>query len=196
MYVWPKKYAFVEHVRSFTIDKRSKWEYKDIGNILHKTEVTHRLMEEQEKDYMLRYVFGYIFLLSNRIQTLMDSYLGASRLTTRQWLMLAVIDEFFDGPPTLSEAARVMGTSHQNARRMAGKLEENGFLQVQKDPLDSRTLRLVLTDQTMSMIDALHQQDQGFFRRMSSGCSDEDLVVLYRCLCRLESNALGQEVRP
>ena len=142
---------------------------------------------------MLRYVFGYIFLLSNRLQTLMDASLVPRNLTTRQWLMLAVIDEFFDAPPTLTQTAQAMGTSHQNARRMAGKLEESGYLLVEKDTVDSRTLRLVLTEKTREMIAPRHQEDQVIFRNLLEGCSDEDLGVLYRSLCRLEANAISQE---
>ncbi|MCS4517459.1 hypothetical protein JTS93_20945 [Clostridium botulinum] len=37
------------------------------------------------------------------------------------------INEFFKEPPTLSELALEIGTSHQNAKQIAIKLEEKDF---------------------------------------------------------------------
>ncbi len=90
------------------------------------------------------HIFGMLFLLSNKLETLGNNFLG--ELTTKQWFFMLILMNFFKEPPTLSELALEMGTSHQNAKQIAIKLEEKGFLVVKKDTKDKRVLRLTPTN--------------------------------------------------
>lgn len=49
------------------------------------------------------------------------------------------------GRPTLSEVARSMATSHQNAKQVALAVERKGYILIEPDPADGRSKRLVPT---------------------------------------------------
>jgi DNA-binding MarR family transcriptional regulator len=93
-----------------------------------------------------------------------DEYLEQFGLTTRQWLLLAVLDKQFPGSaPSISEATAVFGTSRQNVKQVALQLERRGWLRVEPDPADRRMLRLVLTDKRAVFDDPAVQADQATF---------------------------------
>jgi DNA-binding MarR family transcriptional regulator len=75
----------------------------------------------------------------------MDALLAPLDLTTRQWLLLAVLSRA-DRPLSLSEAAARYGSSRQNIKQIAVGLQRRGYLRLAPDPLDARTLRLHPTD--------------------------------------------------
>ncbi len=47
-------------------------------------------------------IFANVFLLSNRLQTILDREMG--EVTSKQWLVLVMLG-MFDEPPTLKELA-------------------------------------------------------------------------------------------
>lgn len=91
--------------------------------------------------------FGGFFVLAQHLTRLGDAHLAQLALTTPQWLLLAVLTRAFPGrTPSLSEAAAVYGSSRQNVKRMALGLQERGYVRLQADPRDARTVRLEVTD--------------------------------------------------
>ena len=58
---------------------------------------------------------------------------------------MLVVTHLFEKPPTLQAAADALGTSHQNAKQIAVKLQEKNYLKIEKDKSDSRSLRLIPT---------------------------------------------------
>ena len=91
-------------------------------------------------------VFGAAFMLTQYLTRHADEALVPLELTTRQWLLLAVLVKRFQGEsPSLSEAATAYGSSRQNVKQIARQLEERGYLRLLPDPDDRRTLRLQLT---------------------------------------------------
>lgn len=92
-------------------------------------------------------VFGYIFVLAQQLTRRTDALLAPLNLTTRQWLLVAVLVKAFpDQQPTLSATARVYGSSRQNVKQIALQLQERGYLRLVPDPADQRALRLALTE--------------------------------------------------
>lgn len=86
-------------------------------------------------------------MLLQQLTRRVDEALEPMGLTSRQWLLLAVLTRGFPGTsPTLSEAAAVFGTSRQNVRQIAGQLAARGYLTLDTDPADARATRLTLTD--------------------------------------------------
>jgi DNA-binding MarR family transcriptional regulator len=115
-------------------------------------------MDEQEVAAQL---FGSLFVLVQRMSRVADEELAALDLTSRQWLLLAVVTKAFpDGPPTLSQAAAVYGTSRQNVKQIAVQLQRQGWLTLRSDPADARSTRLVLTDKVARFADPAVQQGQ------------------------------------
>jgi DNA-binding MarR family transcriptional regulator len=109
-------------------------------------------------------LFGSMMVFSQQLMSRADEYLAPFGLTSRQWLLLAVLDKRFPGSaPTISEATEVFGTSRQNVKQVALQLERRGWLRVEPDPVDRRMLRLVLTDKRALLDDPAVQADQAAF---------------------------------
>jgi DNA-binding MarR family transcriptional regulator len=92
-------------------------------------------------------VFGSLFVIVQHLTRRLDDALVPLGLTSRQWLLLAVLQRWFaDHHPSLTEAAGRYGTSRQNVKQVALGLERQGYLRLILDPADRRTTRLVVTD--------------------------------------------------
>jgi DNA-binding MarR family transcriptional regulator len=90
---------------------------------------------------------GSVFVVAQHLDRLGDVVLAPLGLTTKQWLLLAVVERAFGGRhPTLTEAAAVYGSSRQNVKAIAHGLEAAGYLRIVRDAADRRALRLVPTE--------------------------------------------------
>jgi DNA-binding MarR family transcriptional regulator len=91
--------------------------------------------------------FGSAFVVVQHLTRLADEALADWDLTTRQWLLLAVLSRGAGGDsPTLSQAAAAYGSSRQNVKQIALGLQARGWLRLEPDPGDARATRLVLAD--------------------------------------------------
>jgi DNA-binding MarR family transcriptional regulator len=92
-------------------------------------------------------VFGSIFVVVQHLARRADAELAVLDLTTRQWLLLAVLTKSSPGgSPSLSEAAEKYGSSRQNVKQIALGLEARGFVRIVPDRDDARTTRIELTE--------------------------------------------------
>jgi DNA-binding MarR family transcriptional regulator len=92
-------------------------------------------------------LFGSIFVVVQHLARRADAELAALDLTTRQWLLLAVLTKWFPGRrPSLSEAADKYGSSRQNVKQIALGLQARGFVRLVPDRDDGRTTRIELTE--------------------------------------------------
>ena len=92
-------------------------------------------------------IFGSVFLIAQHLTRRADRELADLGLTTRQWLLLAVLTKTFPGvSPTLSQAAQEYGSSRQNVKQMALGLETRGFVRLVADPADARATRIEVTE--------------------------------------------------
>ncbi|EPS49211.1 MarR family transcriptional regulator [Clostridium botulinum CFSAN002367] len=126
------------------------------------------------------HVFGMLFLLSNKLEALGNNFLG--ELTTKQWFFMLILMNFFKEPPTLSELALEMGTSHQNAKQIAIKLEEKGFLVVKKDTKDKRVLRLTPTNKIEKYVKLRKDKDHFFIEKFFNVLTKEEVKIFMRVL--------------
>ena len=129
---------------------------------------------------MQKYIFGSIFLIANRLQVLGDQYLGEDSVTTKQWFLNAIISQFGDNPPTLSEVADLAGNSRQNVKQLALKLEEKGFLTIQKDEQDARALRLKLTEKSLEFWGKRQKKDHEYITGLFEELSEEETYCIYK----------------
>jgi DNA-binding MarR family transcriptional regulator len=103
-------------------------------------------MDESELMAARAGLFGSMFVIVQHLTRAADRELAGLGLTTRQWLLLAVLTKGFpDHSPSLSEAAEQYGTSRQNVKQIALGLESAGFVRLVTDPTDARTTRLEVT---------------------------------------------------
>ncbi|ROO87369.1 DNA-binding MarR family transcriptional regulator [Actinocorallia herbida] len=88
--------------------------------------------------------FRVLLTTGQRLHTLMDERLRADGLTTQQAALLTVV-KAMDGP-SVTGAARALGTTHQNAAQIVTALTRKGFLRTEPDPADRRRRVLVATE--------------------------------------------------
>ncbi|KEI80858.1 MarR family transcriptional regulator [Clostridium botulinum] len=132
------------------------------------------------------HVFGMLFLLSNKLEALGNNFLG--ELTTKQWFFMLILMNFFKEPPTLSELALEIGTSHQNAKQIAIKLEEKGFLVVKKDTKDKRVLRLTPTNKIEKYVKLRKDKDHFFIEKFFNVLTKEEVKNIYGSFTKLLDN--------
>ena len=134
---------------------------------------------------MLAYIFGEIFVLSNKLQILGDAF--DKNITVKQWLFIVSATKFSE-PPTLSEVARFISYSRQNAKRLAAVLERRGFLTILKDRNDARALRISLTPKCTKYFKKREQEELKFIDRLFTGFDTELTDRFYKGLLKLEKN--------
>lgn len=104
-------------------------------------------MDESELLAARAELFGSVFVIVQHLTRNADRELVDLGITTRQWLLLAVLTKAFRGhSPSLSEAAHEYGSSRQNIKQIALSLEARGFVRLVPDPTDARTTRIELTE--------------------------------------------------
>lgn len=131
-------------------------------------------------------VFGSLFVVQQHLTRRTDAALADLGLTSRQWLLLAVLSQAFRGRgPSLSEAGERYGTSRQNVKQIALGLESRGYVRLVPDPDDGRTTRLELTEQA-AIFDtpALQARGEELLRSAFAGLTGDDIVTLQDILHR------------
>ncbi|MBS7007484.1 MarR family winged helix-turn-helix transcriptional regulator [Anaerostipes sp.] len=92
------------------------------------------------EDYDSRHqLFGTLFIISNKLQSSGDRFY--KEITTKQWFLLAALQSF-EYAPTFNELSALMGSSHQNVKQIALKLEQKGYAEIETDPDDRRKSRI------------------------------------------------------
>ena len=119
------------------------------------------------------FIYGAIHLLANRLQTVGDRI--DPTISSKQWFLLAVIAKFTEAPPNIGDVAEVLGTSRQNVKKMANILERQGFLKMEKDKSDLRSIQLFLTKKCRAYFKSREQQEIECLERIFVGMDDEIL---------------------
>jgi len=130
-------------------------------------------------------IFGMIFLLGQRWQTLGDLELASIGVTTKQWLLLITLYVFFKDPPTLNQLTEAMGSSRQNVKQLASNLQRSGFLEIFQDTVDKRILRFRLTQKNAEIWEARAQRDQEYVSSLFGDASPQDIITTRTTLERL-----------
>jgi len=115
-----------------------------------------------------------IFLLSNRLQTVMDK--GLQEITSKQWILLIILGTF-EGAPTLKELSHKCGITHQSTMQLVKKLADKGYLVIEEDKKDKRAIRISFTDKRDKWTDQYAKQNMDFIEKMFSDLSDEEIEV-------------------
>lgn len=143
---------------------------------------------EEDALYREKIIYGSIFFFANRLQVVMDRFLREQGITSKQWFLTVTIQEFFKEPPTLNEVSRAMGSSYQNVKQLALKLEEKGFLKIEKDSKDKRVLRLKLTQESQIFWESREDESKNFLLGFFKDLSQEELNYMYSGFEKLGRN--------
>lgn len=122
------------------------------------------------------FIFGTLLILANKIDTVLSRELKDFDITSKQWFLSLVIDNLFDEDPTISEVAKEMGSSHQNVKQVALKLENKGMLRLEKDAKDGRSTRLKFTEKSSEVWSKTQIKGEGFTQGLFRGISEDELA--------------------
>ena len=137
------------------------------------------------------YIFGSLFALANRVQLLGDQ--AYPELSTKQWLLIAMISKCENGAPTITEISRLIGSSHQNVRKMAAILEKRGFIQINRDEKDARALRVVLSEKCKEYFKGREQTELEFLKRLFADFSADQICAFYSGMQKMAENVSKME---
>ncbi len=136
-----------------------------------------------------KFVFGSVQIVANKMNTLLERELKEYDITSKQWFLTVVIENSFDKPPTIKEAAKAMGSSHQNVKQLALKLEQKGLVSLEKDKKDGRVTRIRLTDLSYKFSEIIQAKASIFTGDLFMGIVAEEMskarIVLYSMMSNL-----------
>ncbi|MBU4539951.1 MarR family transcriptional regulator [uncultured Acetobacterium sp.] len=135
-----------------------------------------------------KFIFGSVQIVANQMDTMLERELKAHNLTTKQWLLTVVVANNFDHDPTIKEVAKAMGSSHQNVKQVALKLEQKGFVVMEKDPQDARITRIKLTQAVDAFGREILEKSVIFTDKLFNGISAEELAMTRSTLKKLLIN--------
>lgn len=144
-------------------------------------------------------IFGSVFVIVQHLTRRADGELADLDLTTRQWLLLAVLTNAFpDRSPSLSEAAEKYGSSRQNVKQIALGLEARGYVRLLADPDDARTTRIETTKQVRlfdqpKMVKRTSAMLEDVFAGLTPDETSELRALAHRWLASLTSSPSGME---
>ncbi len=137
------------------------------------------------------YIYGMIFTMSNRMQCVGDR--RGEEVTTMQYFMMANLTIYEDYQLNLGQMAQLLGTSRQNARKMADLLMRKGYADLQKDKLDGRNIRVALTEKGKDYCLGREKRESGYLEELFQGFDEELLKEMKRGLTDLFENVAKYE---
>lgn len=141
-------------------------------------------MESKKMEY-IKFIFATVFIVANKLQVIGDQYLG--EITSKQWLLLLMVGQFEDQPPTLGQVAALLGVSHQNTKQLALKLEKKDLLLIEKDPQDNRALRLKLTKKSYEFFQKNTDRDQVFLLELFEAFDEEEIRLFAKSIYKFQN---------
>jgi len=150
-----------------------------------------------ERLEMEKYILVALFLVQQRWGYIISKDLASDHITTKQWLMMIVLANAFQSPPSMQEVADAMSTTHQNVKQLAIRLEARGFLNIERDPTNKRILRLKVTPECSQFWDKRTPDDIKSIKSLFQGLNDGEIKDLFAIMAKLENSSgkLYQEAK-
>lgn len=136
----------------------------------------------------IQYIFGSLFVLANRVDTLLERALQKYNVSSKQWFLSICVASLFERDPSLKELAKESGSSHQNVKQVALKLQDKDLLSLYKDPKDARTTRVSLTPNSVEFWQKTDQDSQIFMSKLFESINEEELIVVRKVFNQLSEN--------
>ncbi len=145
-----------------------------------------RLLEDFDDE---RALFGLFFAFGNRLQTAGDAFY--EEITCKQFFLLICLSLFKEAHPMINELADVMGSSHQNVKQIANKLEKAGFVTTFYDKDDRRKVRVAATEKMGTLSDRYREQEERFMAGLYEGITKEEVQLTYKVMMKIEKNLIA-----
>lgn len=141
----------------------------------------------------IQYIFGSLFVLANRVDTLLERALQKYHVSSKQWFLSICVASLFEKDPSLKELAKESGSSHQNVKQVALKLQDKDLLSLYKDPKDARTTRVKLTANSVAFWKKTEADSYVFMSKLFENISDEEFIVVRKVFNQLSENLIKME---
>jgi DNA-binding MarR family transcriptional regulator len=148
--------------------------------------VESNLKENPERIEMEQHILVFLFLIQQRWGYYINKKLAEDKLTTKQWLMMIIIENAFTHDPSMQEVADALSTTHQNVKQLAVRLEARGFMKIERDPNNRRILRLKTTDESREYWEKRAPEDLKSIASIFKGFDDEEVKSLFKIMLKLE----------
>lgn len=135
-----------------------------------------------------QFVFGAILIVANRMDTLLERALGKYDVTSKQWFLSIMLYSLFETPPTIKELAKQMGSSHQNVKQVALKLQEKGLVRLEKDSKDQRVTRVSFTEKSEEFWAKTTSEGDAFMQAFFKDVDKADLAGARSTILKLMDN--------
>lgn len=144
------------------------------------------LKENPDRMEMEQYTLVFLFLIQQRWSYYINKKLAEDKITTKQWLMMIIIENAFNHDPSMQEVADALSITHQNVKQLAVRLEARGFLKIERDPNNRRILRLKTTDESREYWEKRAPEDLKSIARIFEGLDDKEMKSLFESMVKLE----------
>lgn len=132
------------------------------------------------------YLFGSIFLLSNKLQLKGDKYLH--EITMKQWFLLTMIRIYDKEQASVTEIASFIGSTRQNVRKMLEVLSDKGYVTLTQNPRDKRNLSVSLTEQTLKFFIDFDNKGEIFLDQVFDGIDNKQVETCAQVFTGLFEN--------
>ncbi len=143
------------------------------------------------------YIFASMLLVANKMDTLLERALSNYNITAKQWFMLIVTVNAFKEAPSIKEIAKVMGSSHQNVKQLALKLETKGMIILEKDKTDLRATKVILTKECYQLFKQLEKEGLDFMNKFYNDIENIEMkntrLFISKIMVNLKNIEEGQE---
>lgn len=136
----------------------------------------------------LQYIFGNLFVLANRVDTILERALHKYNVSSKQWFLSICVASLFEKDPSLMELAKESGSSHQNVKQVALKLQDKNLLHLYKDSKDARTTRVKLTEYSIEFWKMTEHDSSVFMSKLFANISDSELTIVRKVFNQLSEN--------
>ncbi|WP_414469107.1 MarR family winged helix-turn-helix transcriptional regulator [Methanobacterium sp. ACI-7] len=154
-------------------------------------------LEEIKEEYsserleMEKYILVVLFLIQQRWGYVINKDLSEDRITTKQWLMMIVIANAFNHAPSMQEVADALSITHQNVKQLAVRLEDRGFLKIERDPNNKRILRLKVTEECQQYWEKRSPEDIKSINALFEGLDNDEMKKFFDIMGKLEKISLN-----
>lgn len=121
-------------------------------------------------------IFSGVFVLENKLHTVLDRYLEG--ITSKQWLVLVVASSF-STPPDLSKVGKALGCSRQNIKKLALALEKEGMVGLIESESDGRSLCIHLTDKGRIILQNSKNLENKVYNSLFKEFTQDDINSYY-----------------
>ena len=137
-------------------------------------------------------IFGTMLFLAQRWTVNGDLILKQKTgITVKQWMLLIILlNNFKDQHPTISETAKVFGTSRQNLKQVALALRKKELITIRPDENDFRIQRIALTGKHESLFEGEDniKWQQDYINSLFEELTNDEIIQLNTLVNKLVSN--------